>query len=172
MKTYSTLPREPLSGLQACVDCQLCNLVKSPSEASANRNKAALFFHAITVSQNFVSRCAGLLPIFMYMLRDSTSPQLKKGVVAQAAFKFVSGIRLMARFVSCYAQLRQERNELSRLSYRSLRDIGLTKHDVEEMLRRPILRRCWRSVNLCETERCRDSITCIADCHLIPHPFH
>src|SRR6516162_10284607 len=39
IKIYSTLPREPLSGLQACVDCQLCNLVKSPSEASANRNK-------------------------------------------------------------------------------------------------------------------------------------
>jgi hypothetical protein len=34
-----TLPREPLCGLQARVDCQLCNLVKSPSETSANRNK-------------------------------------------------------------------------------------------------------------------------------------
>ena len=42
----------------------------------------------------------------------------------------------MARFVSCYAQSCHERNELSRLSYRSLRDIGLTTHDVEEILRR------------------------------------
>jgi len=32
----------------------------------------------------------------------------------------------MARFASCYVQTRRERNQLSRLSYRSLRDIGLT----------------------------------------------
>jgi uncharacterized protein YjiS (DUF1127 family) len=85
------------------------------------------------------------------MHRDSTSQQLKMtGIVAKVAFKLVSGIRLMARFASCYVQTRRERNELSRLSYRSLRDIGLTTHDVEEILRRPILHRCWRSVNLCE----------------------
>jgi uncharacterized protein YjiS (DUF1127 family) len=85
------------------------------------------------------------------MLRHTSSPQLKRtGGVALAAFKLVSGIRLMARFVSCYVQTHHERNELSRLSYRSLRDIGLTTHDVEEILRRPILHRCWRSVNLCE----------------------
>jgi uncharacterized protein YjiS (DUF1127 family) len=101
------------------------------------------------------------------MLRDSISPQLKTGVVAQAAFNFVSGIRLMARFVSCYAQLCQELNELSMLSYRSLRDIGLATHDVEEMLRRPILRRCWRSVNSCKTDACRSSIICIGDCRVM-----
>ena len=80
------------------------------------------------------------LSISIHMLGETTS----------AAFKLVSGIRLMARFVSCYVQSCHERNELSRLSYRSLRDIGLTTHDVEEILRRPILHRCWRSVNLCE----------------------
>jgi hypothetical protein len=60
------------------------------------------------------------------MLRDTTSPQLKMtGVVAQAALKLVSGIRLMARFVSCYMQTICERNELWWLDYRSLRDIGM-----------------------------------------------
>jgi uncharacterized protein YjiS (DUF1127 family) len=112
-----------------------------------------------------------LLTIFAHMLRHTSSPQLKTGVVAQAAFKFLSGIRSMARFVSCYVQIRQERNELSRLSYRSLRDIGITKHDVEEILRRPIMRRSWRSVNSCKTDRCRNSIICIADCRVTPHLF-
>jgi uncharacterized protein YjiS (DUF1127 family) len=103
---------------------------------------------------------------------DTTSPQSKTtGIVARAAFKFVSGFRLMARFVSCYVQTVHERNELSRLSYRSLRDIGLTTHDVEEILRRPIMRRCWRSVNSCKTDRCRNSIICIADCRVTPHLF-
>ena len=69
---------------------------------------------------------------FTRMLRDTTSLQLK-----------MTG-------VSCYVQTHHERNELSRLSYRSLRDIGLTTHDVEEMLLRPDLHRCWRAVNLCE----------------------
>jgi hypothetical protein len=55
-----------------------------------------------------------------YMLRDTTSLQSKTtGIVAQAAFKFVSGFRLMARFVSCYVKTVHERNELSRLDYRS-----------------------------------------------------
>ena len=61
----------------------------------------------------------------------------------------------MARFVSCYVKTVHERNELSRLDYRSLRDIGLTMHDAEGILRRPILHNCWLSVNMCETERCR-----------------
>jgi len=61
------------------------------------------------------------------MHRDSTSQQSKMtGIVAKVAIKLVSGIRLMARFASCYVQTRRERNQLSRLSYRSLRDIGLT----------------------------------------------
>jgi len=100
----------------------------APSEASANTGtKATLSFHAITVSQNFVSRCVGLLPTFTHMHRDSTSQQSKMtGIVAKVAIKLVSGIRLMARFASCYVQTRRERNQLSRLSYRSLRDIGLT----------------------------------------------
>jgi uncharacterized protein YjiS (DUF1127 family) len=106
------------------------------------------------------------------MLRDTTSPPLKMtGVVAQAPLKLVSGIRLMARFVSCYMQTVRERNELSRLSYRSLRDIGLTAHDVEGILRRPILHRCWRSVNMCETKRCWNSIVCMAECRVTPHPI-
>ena len=149
--------------MQARIDCQLCNLIKSPNEASANKGtKAALFFQAITVSQNFVSRCAGFSPCSL-MLRHTTSPKLKMmGVVAQAAFKFALGFRLMARFVSCYVQTVHERNELSRLSDRSSRDIGLTTHDVEGILRRPILHGCWRSVNVCETERCRN--ICMADC--------
>jgi hypothetical protein len=59
----------------------------------------------------------GASPICIHMLRDTTSPQLKMtGVVAQAPLKLVSGIRLMARFVSCYMQTVRERNELSRLS--------------------------------------------------------
>jgi uncharacterized protein YjiS (DUF1127 family) len=108
-----------------------------------------------------------------HMLRDTTSSLSNMmGVVAQAALKLVSGLRLMARFVSCYVQIIHERNELSRLSYRSLRDIGLTTHDVEGILRRPILHNCWRFVNMCETERCRDSIICMADCRQTPHPFH
>jgi uncharacterized protein YjiS (DUF1127 family) len=113
-----------------------------------------------------------LLTIFAHMLRHTSSPQLKTGVVAQAAFKFLSGIRLMARFVSCYAQTVRERNELLRLSHRSLRDIGLTTNDVQQILRRPILHRCWRSVNLCEIERCQNSIICMADCRVTPHLFH
>jgi uncharacterized protein YjiS (DUF1127 family) len=114
-----------------------------------------------------------LLTIFAHMLRHTSSPQLKMtGVVAQAALKLVSGIRLMARFASCYVQTRRERNELLRLSHRSLRDIGLTTHDVEQILRRPILHRCWRSVNLCEIERCQNSIICMADCRVTPHLFH
>jgi uncharacterized protein YjiS (DUF1127 family) len=106
------------------------------------------------------------------MLRHTSSPQLKTGVVAQAAFKFLSGIRLMARFASCYVQTVRERNELLRLSHRSLRDIGLTTNDVQQILRRPILHRCWRSVNLCEIERCQNSIICMADCRVTPHLFH
>jgi len=43
----------------------------------------------------------------------------------------------MARFASCYVQTRRERNELSRLSYRSLQDIGLTTHDVEKIATDP-----------------------------------
>jgi uncharacterized protein YjiS (DUF1127 family) len=113
-----------------------------------------------------------LLTIFAHMLRHTSSPQLKTGVVAQAAFKFLSGIRLMARFVSCYVQTVRERNELLRLSHRSLRDIGLTTNDVQQILRRPILHRCWRSVNLCEIERCQNSIICMADCRVTPHLFH
>jgi len=108
-----------------------------------------------------------------HMLRDTSSLQSNiAGVVAQAAFKLVSGIRLMARFARCYVQTRREQNELLRLSHRSLRDIGLTTHDVEGILRRPILHRCWRSVNLCEIERCQNSIICMADCRLMPHLFH
>jgi uncharacterized protein YjiS (DUF1127 family) len=108
-----------------------------------------------------------------HMLRDTTSPQSKMmGVVAQAAFKLVSRIRLMARFASCYLQTRRERNELLRLSHRSLRDIGLTTHDVQQILRRPILHRCWRSVTLCEIERCQNSIICMADCRVTQHLFH
>jgi len=105
------------------------------------------------------------------MLRDTTSPQLKMtGVVARAALKLVSEIRLMARFVSCYVQTVRERNELRWLDYSSLRDIGLTTDDVEKILRRPILRRCWRSVNMCETKRCRSSIVCMAEGRMTPHP--
>jgi uncharacterized protein YjiS (DUF1127 family) len=108
-----------------------------------------------------------------HMLRNPTSSLSNvMGVVAQAAFKLVSAIRLMARFVSCYVKAVHERNELSRLDYRLLRDIGLTTHDVEGILRRPILHNCWRSVNTCEIERCRDSIICMTDCRLTPHPFH
>ena len=80
---------------------------------------------------------AGLLLTFTHMHRDSTSQQSKMtGIVAKVAFKLVSGIRLMARFVSCYVQSCHERNELSRPSYRSLRDIGRTTHAVEKILRR------------------------------------
>jgi uncharacterized protein YjiS (DUF1127 family) len=151
IKIYSTLSREPLTGLQACVDYQLCNLVKSPSETRANRNKCHIIFSRDNGITKFRFSVWSASPICIHMLRDTTSPQSKMtGVVAQAAFKLVSGIRLMARFVSCYVQTHHERNELSRLSYRSLRDIGLTTHDVEEMLLRPDLHRCWRAVNLCE----------------------
>ena len=63
LKHITPYPREPLTGLQARVDCQLCNLIKSLIEANANRRKTTLFFHVITVSENFVSRCPELLPI-------------------------------------------------------------------------------------------------------------
>jgi uncharacterized protein YjiS (DUF1127 family) len=112
-------------------------------------------------------------PHMHHMLKDTTSSLSNMmGVVAQAALKLVSGLRLMARFVSCYVKAVHERNELSRLDYRLLRDIGLTTHDVEGILRRPILHNCWRSVNTCEIERCRDSIICMTDCRQMPHPFH
>ena len=97
------------------------------------RNQKHIILSRDNGIRKFRFSLCNLLTIFAHMLRRTSSPQLKRtGVVAQAAFKFLSGIRLMARFVSCYVQIRQERNELSRLSYRSLRDIGLTKHDLKK----------------------------------------
>ena len=50
-------------------------------------------------------------PHMHYMLRDTTSPRSKTtGIVAKAAFNFVSGFRLMARLVSCYVRTVHERN--------------------------------------------------------------
>jgi hypothetical protein len=49
-----------------------------------------------------------------------------------------ASLQLKMTGVSCYVHTHHEGNELSRT------------YDVEEILRRPILYRCWRSVNLCE----------------------
>src|SRR5215469_15324130 len=59
-RTYSTLPRKPISDLQARVDCQLCNLVKPPSETRANRNKSHIILsrdNGITKFRFSVSAC-------------------------------------------------------------------------------------------------------------------
>jgi uncharacterized protein YjiS (DUF1127 family) len=159
--------------LQASIDCQLCNLVKSASDASANpETNASIILSRDNGITKFRFSVWSASPISIHMLRDTTSLQLKlTGFVAQAAPKLVSALRLMARFVSCYVQTVHERNELSWLSYRSLQDIGLTKDDVEGILRRPILHRCWSSVNNCETKRCRNSIVCMAECRATPHPM-
>jgi uncharacterized protein YjiS (DUF1127 family) len=170
----NTVPREPLSGLQVVRRLsvmQFSQVAERGERQHGNQRHIILSRDSGIIKFRFsVCRASHhILP----MLRHTTSQQLKMtGVVAQAAFKLVSGIRLMARFVSCYVQTVHERNELWRLDYRSLRDIGLTTDDVEKILRRPIMRRCWRSVNSCKTDRCRNSIICIADCRVTPHLFH
>jgi uncharacterized protein YjiS (DUF1127 family) len=106
-------------------------------------------------------------------MRNATiSPESKLGDgVKQAGLSALASIRLLARCISCYTQLRREYDELERLSYRSLRDIGLTPNDVAFMTRRPIWRRCWRSVRSCPNKRCRGSSVCIADCRATRTPF-
>lgn len=84
----------------------------------------------------------------------------------QAAMRAVAGARLFARCVSCYVQLWHEHNELARLNYHRLRDIGLTPSEVEEIIRGPIWRRCWRCVRSCPNQRCLASTRCIADCRI------
>lgn len=78
----------------------------------------------------------------------------------------VAGVRLLARCASCYMQLQQEYNELARMNDNNLRDIGLARHDVEVIVRRPIWRRCWQSVRSCPNKRCRSRTMCIAECRL------
>ena len=134
---------------------------------------ATLFFHEITVSQNFVSRCAVLLPYAPHAQRHHLTAVENDGGCCASSFqaRFRNSADGPVCEVLC-ADTRREQNELLRLSHRSLRDIGLTTHDVEQILRRPILHRCWRSVNLCEIQRCQNSIICMADCRLMPHLFH
>ena len=74
--------------------------------------------------------------------------------------------RLLARCISCYVQLRHEHNELARLGDHSLRDIGLSPHDVAVITKRPIWRRCWQSVLSCSRRRCRVNSQCVAECRL------
>jgi uncharacterized protein YjiS (DUF1127 family) len=82
----------------------------------------------------------------------------------QAAVWAVAAVRLLARCISCYIQLHREYDELARLSYRSLREIGLSPHDVSAITGRPIWPRCWQSVRSCSNKRCRGSSLCIAEC--------
>jgi uncharacterized protein YjiS (DUF1127 family) len=82
----------------------------------------------------------------------------------QAALSAVASIRFLARCVSCYMQLRREYEELARLSYRSLRDIGLTPDDVAAITARQIWRRCWQSVRACPSKRCSAGSICMAEC--------
>jgi uncharacterized protein YjiS (DUF1127 family) len=86
----------------------------------------------------------------------------------QAALSAVASIRFLARCASCYMQLRCEYEELARLSYRSLRDIGLTPEDVAAITARPIWRRCWQSVRACPSKRCGAGSICMTECRRYP----
>jgi uncharacterized protein YjiS (DUF1127 family) len=46
----------------------------------------------------------------------------------------------ISRQLSAWAETAKQRRELAELSYRDLRDIGLSRHDVEAELRKPF----WR----------------------------
>jgi uncharacterized protein YjiS (DUF1127 family) len=88
-----------------------------------------------------------------------------------ATLRAVAAVRLLARCVTCYMQIRREYDELAQLGRRSLRDIGLTPYDVQVIVRRPIWRRCWQSVRACPNKRCPSSSICRADCRLIGTHF-
>lgn len=94
------------------------------------------------------------------------------GGLKQAALSAVAIVRLLARCASCYMQILREHDELASLSYRSLRDIGLSPQDVQALTQRPIWRRCWQSVRSCQNKRCLGSASCKAECRLSKtHPF-
>ena len=76
----------------------------------------------------------------------------------------VSWSRLLARCISCYLQILKEHDELRQLSRRSLQDIGLTPQDVETIMRRPTLSRCWQWVHSCRRNQCHATIVCKARC--------
>jgi uncharacterized protein YjiS (DUF1127 family) len=84
----------------------------------------------------------------------------------QAALGAAARMRFLARCISCYVQVRREHDELTSLSHRSLRDIGLGPQDVQAITQRPVWRRCWRSVRSCQNKRCLASLSCKADCRL------
>jgi uncharacterized protein YjiS (DUF1127 family) len=75
-------------------------------------------------------------------------------------------LRLIARCLRCYLQIRQEQSELARLSGRSLRDIGLTTYDVATDARQPVWQRCWHSVRSCHREPCHRNVACLAECRI------
>lgn len=113
-----------------------------------------------------------LLSIFARMRRASTSLQSRlTDVITRAALRGVAGLRFVARVITCYRQIQNDRNELARLSKGSLRDIGLTENDVAVIIRRPFLV-SWHSVRSCQTERCRKSAICIAKCRMTLNIFH
>lgn len=110
--------------------------------------------HAISSSFNFVTGAHPCFLIFRGMF----------DLIRKTAMRVVARLRLLARCVSCYLQVQRSRNELARLDYQSLRDIGLSRYDTKVIIPRPIWRYCWRSVRSCPNERCRSSKICIAEC--------
>jgi uncharacterized protein YjiS (DUF1127 family) len=68
-------------------------------------------------------------------------------VLRQSVHQPATTLRLIMRRIRCYIQMRNEQRELSGLSDRSLRDIGLTEYDVAMDVQRPVWRRCWRRVH-------------------------
>ena len=68
-------------------------------------------------------------------------------VLRQSVPQAATTLRLIMRCIRCYIQTRNEQRELSGLSHRSLRDIGLTEYDIAMDIQRPMWRRCWRRVH-------------------------
>jgi uncharacterized protein YjiS (DUF1127 family) len=97
-------------------------------------------------------------------VRDSREPR-----------RFLEAIRsrvlLILRGLSCYRQMRHERDYLSAMDTRALRDIGLTANDAASMVGSLNWRRSWRWVRSCRLERCKSSATCVNECRpLDPRP--
>jgi uncharacterized protein YjiS (DUF1127 family) len=65
-------------------------------------------------------------------------------ILRQSVPRATATLRLIARCIRCYIQMRHEQYELSECGYHAFRDIGLTEYDVAMETRQGVWRRCWR----------------------------
>jgi uncharacterized protein YjiS (DUF1127 family) len=75
-----------------------------------------------------------------------------------------SRVLVILRGLSCYRQMRHERDYLSAMDSRALRDIGLTANDAASMAGSLNWRQSWRWVRSCRLERCQSSAICVNQC--------